>query len=286
LFPFQKIEKLPRHQRLRKIIKIFHEAERRLADSGILPACAECEYFAALAVILQKDEDFSAAAQNEFRKAADVFNRQAASGTGAVSGEDNFDISEFDEPNAAVRRALNTVRHILTAETGRAPADWDFIGAGGALDPAKRRVFPGMIIYLEDIRSPFNVGAMFRTAESFGAEKILLSPLCADPRHPRALRSAMGCVEIMSWERVESLNPAVPLFALETGGTELNKFDFPKRGILAVGSEELGVSPQTLAAVSLGRVSIPCYGAKGSLNVSTAFGIVMQAWAAAQHLRT
>jgi len=49
---------------------------------------------------------------------------------------------------------------------------------------------------------------------------------------------------------------------------------------MVIGSEEMGVSPQALSAAdaSLGRVSIPCYGAKGSLNVSVAFGIAVQAW--------
>jgi TrmH family RNA methyltransferase len=134
---------------------------------------------------------------------------------------------------------------------------------------------------------------MFRAAESFGAEKIWLSPLCADPRHKRAERSAMGCVDILQWERLSSDPFATalgastpvffkgPIFALETGGTLLGDFAFPPQGILIVGSEELGVSPEALAAAdaSLGRVSIPTWGAKGSLNVSVAFGIVMWAWA-------
>jgi TrmH family RNA methyltransferase len=73
----------------------------------------------------------------------------------------------------------------------------------------------------------------------------------------------------------------MPLFALETGGTSLADFHFPVRGILIAGSEELGVSPRALAAAdaSLGRVSIPTWGAKGSLNVSGAFAIVMHTWA-------
>ena len=71
-----------------------------------------------------------------------------------------------------------------------------------------------------------------------------------------------------------------PVFALESGGTKLTEFDFPDKGIMIVGSEELGVSPESLAVAdaSLGRVSIPIYGAKGSLNASVAFGIAMQAW--------
>jgi TrmH family RNA methyltransferase len=53
---------------------------------------------------------------------------------------------------------------------------------------------------------------------------------------------------------------------------------------MIAGSEELGVNPKTLelADRSLGRLSIPLYGAKGSLNVSVAFGIALHAWAAAR----
>ena len=127
---------------------------------------------------------------------------------------------------------------------------------------------------------------MFRTAESFGVEKIFLSPFCADPLHRRAQRTAMGCIDIVPWERREFFNaPEIPelpypVFALETGGTSISDFSFPQRGLLIAGSEELGVSPRALAAAdaSLGRVSIPCYGAKASLNVSVAFGITVQAW--------
>ncbi|MDR0324082.1 MAG: hypothetical protein LBI12_06525, partial [Treponema sp.] len=71
-----------------------------------------------------------------------------------------------------------------------------------------------------------------------------------------------------------------PVFALETGGTPIGEFPFPRNGLLITGSEELGVSPRALAAAeaSLGRVSIPCYGAKASLNVSVAFGIALNMW--------
>jgi TrmH family RNA methyltransferase len=193
--------------------------------------------------------------------------------------------------SAGVRRAVNAARHILLGATGRYSADWDFID-GGILDGTKRRVFPGMQVYLEDIRSPFNVGAMFRAAESFGVEKLWLSPFCADPRHPRALRTAMGCVDVLPWARAEPADPPppagngeapAPCFALETGGADIGDFTFPRRGLLIAGSEELGVSPAALelADASLGRLSVKTSGAKGSLNVSVAFGIALQRWAAA-----
>jgi TrmH family RNA methyltransferase len=97
----------------------------------------------------------------------------------------------------------------------------------------------------------------------------------------------MGCIDIVQWERQALFgvdgneSPGCPVFALETGGTPIEEFQFPRKGLLIAGSEELGVSPRALEAAdaSLGRVSIPCYGAKASLNVSVAFGIALSTWA-------
>jgi TrmH family RNA methyltransferase len=111
----------------------------------------------------------------------------------------------------------------------------------------------------------------------------------------------MGCVSVLPWLRLEegpfdttvshSTEPfpqGTAFFALETGGTRLEEFPFPTRGIMIIGSEELGVSPSALARAdaSLGRVSIPVFGAKGSLNASVAFGIAMHAWAGALFAQT
>jgi TrmH family RNA methyltransferase len=273
-----KLTRLPRTQRLRKIAKIFGQAERRL--SGVAETSppekardlpSEAELLPALAELLLDTENFRPAVKGALEDARTVLRGDT--------------IHETEK----LRRCLNTIHHLLMAETGRYAADWDFTDTNGSLDPRKRQIFTGMGVYLEDIRSPFNVGAMFRSAESFGVEKIFLSPLCADPEHPRAQRTAMGCTSVLPWERLEtdSFTAAdfggAPLFALETGGVPLEEFPFPSGGIMIAGSEELGVSPAALAAAdaSLGRVSIRTFGAKGSLNVSTAFGIAAQAWASA-----
>ena len=295
-----KLEKLPRNQRLRKIASVLAHAERNLEQKNTSydsseADCAKLNYFYDIAKFLSRDAQFSKAVLELFNNAAELF-QLAASSSAAGST-----IVPADN-TAAVRRSLNSIRHLLLAETGRSQADWDLIDNDGHLDSAQRQIFPGMQVYLEDIRSPFNVGAMFRCAESFGTEKIFLSQFCADPLHPRAQRTAMGCIDVIPWERRDFFNSnsrdnsdfsqnithnnskhSFPIFAMETGGIPLADFPFPKQGLLIAGSEELGVSPQALAAAdaSLGRVSIPSYGAKASLNVSVAFGIVMQAWAQA-----
>ncbi|MBQ9237958.1 MAG: TrmH family RNA methyltransferase [Treponema sp.] len=187
------------------------------------------------------------------------------------------------------RRICNTARNAVLAILGTFPAEWDLViaphvPAGGAVATvAARHFFPGVIVYAEDIRSPFNVGSIFRTAEALGAESVLLSPLCTDPLQPRALRSGMGCIQTMRWERctLDALSPAVPVFALETGGIPIDEFAFPPSGICIVGSEELGISPEALARVTAGCVSIPMKGLKASLNVGVAFGILMHRWVTA-----
>jgi TrmH family RNA methyltransferase len=80
-----------------------------------------------------------------------------------------------------------------------------------------------------------------------------------------------------------ALNGKPAIFALETGGTTLTEFRFPPAGLILIGSEELGLSPEALALAqnSQGRVSIPMSGAKRSLNVAVAFGIVMWHWSSA-----
>jgi TrmH family RNA methyltransferase len=139
-----------------------------------------------------------------------------------------------------------------------------------------------MRAYLEDIRSPFNVGSIFRTAEALGFEELILSPECADPLHPRARRTSMGTVERMPWRRapISALADMEGAFALEVGGTAIQDFEFPLPGVVVLGSEELGVSQKALSLCSHGRVEIPLVGTKASLNVATAFGIAGFTWLA------
>ena len=281
MLALHKLKTLPYTQGLRKSAKIFEESERKYLEKGKLT-------------------------ENEIVYLAEIltfWENRTTQTTGKALAEIRGNLKRFLQPgcseDGSMRRSLNSARHLLGREAGFYPSEWDFDNndAKGLLDPSNRSVSPGMEVYLEDIRSPFNIGAIFRGAESFGVEKIYLSQFSADPEHKRAQRTAMGCVSVLPWERMENdpfdpqcnvsasgfFSPETAFFALETGGTRLEDFTFPKRGIMIVGSEELGVSPHALAKAdaSLGRVSIPILGAKGSLNVAVAFGIAVHAWAKA-----
>lgn len=262
-----KLFQLESGQKRRKLALTFGALERDIAgiaEKGAeytFPSMTRKEYTKKLAELVLKDTALAPAAADELRALIET--------------------EPFDE-----LRVCNCARNHLLTIIGTFPAEWDLVIAPHA-SPAdengvvrKRSFFSGMCVYAEDIRSPFNIGSIFRTAEAMGAEKVYLSPFCVDPGQPRAVRSGMGCIETMGFERkgLDELPESLPVFALETGGTPVHDFVFPERGICIIGSEELGVSPQALARAAYGRVTIPMRGLKASLNVGVAFGILMQKW--------
>ena len=192
--------------------------------------------------------------------------------------------SESSSSQDTVLRTCNRLRHLLLTHLNEEPADWDLLPSDGNWSEKnkikKRHILP-LEVYLDDIRSPFNVGSIFRSSESFGIRKILVSPGTASPTHRRALRTSMGCADIIPWENGDCRNLLNRnIFALELNGKPVDQFKFPDNGICIIGSEELGVSPECLgiADKSFGRVSIPLGGTKGSINVSVAFGMLMYNW--------
>lgn len=163
------------------------------------------------------------------------------------------------------------------------PGDWDFRDDTGSLDISKR-IIREHYLFLDHLRSPYNVGSIFRTAEGFGVKKIFISPYTPLPENNRVKRVSMGTIDIVDYEKAsldEVINLNMPIFALELGGKDISTFSFPSSGIMIIGGEEDGVSKESLKAAdnSLGRVSIKTFGAKGSLNVSSAVAIALYKWA-------
>ncbi len=261
MIPIRKLRNLPDSSRVRKYSRLLYQLEAGLRGES----AGDTVYLRELAVLVSGDS----ACGREVRRAAE-------------------DPGFLSSDTGRMLRCCNTLRHLLLAQNGDAPADWDLFEPvspagkdGHSSDPALRKtVFP-IDIYLDDLRSPFNVGSIFRTADSFGVREVLLSEHSADPLHRRSLRSSMGCVERIPWRRAEPGDfSGRSLVALETGGTPLENFDFPDDAIMVIGSEELGVSPGMLelAGRSGGIVSILTGGFKGSINVSVAAGIVLHEW--------
>lgn len=288
MFPARKLKELEPSQRRRKLILILTECERILR--------ARTKRF-----FLNEDKDLPRKAGDSLqdgdllqlylfvREDPKLQTEELSVFACLAAKMETADSPGLEEKTAIQLRLCNLMRNALMRAAGTFPAEWDLIHPESHRkreeetipeNPAQKRPFyPGIFVFAEDIRSPFNVGSIFRTAEAFGAEKLFLSPGCAPADHPRAKRSAMGSVDYMEWEKksLGDLPENLPVFALETGGIPIEEYRFPEKGIVIIGSEELGVSPEALDRAE-NRVSIPMKGIKASLNVGVAFGILMEAW--------
>ena len=189
---------------------------------------------------------------------------------------------EASDPRRAML-LLQDYAGILLAKLGSEPSDWDITDSIGNLD-VSRRIIQNKILVLDRLRSPYNVGAVFRSADSFGIKKIILIEETASPDHPHARRTSRGCTDTVEWqymseeEAVSFLSSCgMPVLALELGGENINTYRFPSCGVAILGNEEFGISPELLKCCT-DRITIPTAGTKGSLNVSVAAGILLQRW--------
>jgi len=160
--------------------------------------------------------------------------------------------------------------------------DEDFLPATDG--PAPRGDAMPVRVVADSLRSSFNVGGVFRTAECFGAEAIVLTGYSADPGDPRVARAAMGTERRVAWRRERSAARALArlreegvfALALETEAQHPPLADVALRFPCAVlvGNERFGLSPALLAAADA-RARIPTFGAKASLNVVAALAIAL-----------
>ncbi|MCF7929036.1 MAG: TrmH family RNA methyltransferase [Spirochaetales bacterium] len=282
----RKLSGLPAGTRLRKIASLLSDTERRLARDEAV----DRRYLRGLAALLLEKHPEITAGRGDL---AVLLQRLTATGGSLDRQKPQPDREPADE----LRRNLNELRHRILTLLDIAPADWDMqnpgdrsgVQTGRCPGSGKRSgkdsgLFRG--VFIDGIRSPFNVGSIFRTAEAHGFSEVFLSAGSADPSHNRSIRSSMGAVDLMEWRRsgpdeaAAMVKAGLPVFALELGGEAVDQFVFPRAGIVVVGSEELGVSPELLeiAKKSAGLVSIPLTGTKASLNVGVAFGILANRW--------
>lgn len=139
-------------------------------------------------------------------------------------------------------------------------------------------------ILLDNVRSLYNVGAFFRTADAAGVEKLYLSGITGRPPKRALSKTALGAEETVSWEYAPDPAPLVAalrgrgfeIAAVETAVHAVDLFDWtPHFPIcLVFGHEVDGIRPE-VSALADTHVRIPMLGGKHSLNVATAGGVVL-----------
>jgi len=143
-----------------------------------------------------------------------------------------------------------------------------------------------VVAVLDNIRSQNNIGSVFRTADAFRLEGVILCGITATPPHREIHKTALGATDSVHWEYHEETSDAV--LALKLKGYQIISVEQAKG---AVTLEQLHLSPDQKYALVFGHeirgvdqkvvdlshkcVEIPQHGTKHSLNISVAAGIVI-----------
>ena len=158
----------------------------------------------------------------------------------------------------------------------------------GRMSAAQYRERPdsGLVVVLDNIRSAHNVGSAFRTADSFGIDKVFLCGISAVPPSAEIHKSALGAEDSVPWEHVNDTLEAVrrlqaagyTVVAVEqtVHSVKLGTFrrDPGRKYALIFGNEVSGVRQDVVDASDF-SLEIPQYGTKHSLNVSVSVGVVL-----------
>jgi 23S rRNA (guanosine2251-2'-O)-methyltransferase len=143
-----------------------------------------------------------------------------------------------------------------------------------------------VVVVLDDVRSAYNVGSVFRTCDAFAVEQIFLCGITAFPPNREVMKTALGSTDTVPWKYFVSVPEAVKqlkdagylVFLAEqtTGSIPLDKFIPGKKEkyVVVFGNEIKGVSDEILP-LAHGAIEIPQFGAKHSFNISVSVGIVL-----------
>ena len=141
-----------------------------------------------------------------------------------------------------------------------------------------------MSVLLDNVRSMYNTGAFFRTADATGVEKLLLTGITPQPPKIQITKTALGAEEMVPWEHSWDAAEVVgnlrrrdyEIAAIETSPHAVDLFDWTPRFpvCLVFGHETDGIRPELLELCDT-LVRIPMLGRKHSLNVATAGGVML-----------
>jgi TrmH family RNA methyltransferase len=155
--------------------------------------------------------------------------------------------------------------------------------ADAAIDLAPDRRKLPVIVFLNEVNNPSNLGAIMRVAEAAGAAGIITTPGSADAYSPKVLRASAGSAfrlriqqnktfeTVIEWARKNALNVTA---TAGSGRLEYTAVDWRRPRLLIFGSEGHGLTVEQMSSVA-DRVRIPMEGSVESLNLAVACGVLL-----------
>ncbi|MFA4996267.1 MAG: RNA methyltransferase [Patescibacteria group bacterium] len=160
----------------------------------------------------------------------------------------------------------------------------EIVESKGDLNKLKQKPKQDIYLILDNIRSMYNVGAIFRTADAAGIKKLYLCGITAAPPRKEIEKTALKTVDFVDWEHFSSTKELVlklkekdvKIVALEQTEESVNyhTFSYDKPLAIIIGHETEGIDQEVLDLCDC-SIEIPMHGIANSLNVATAAGIIL-----------
>lgn len=154
------------------------------------------------------------------------------------------------------------------------------------IEEFKNREKLPVVLLLDNIRSLHNVGSIFRTADGFAIEKIILCGITGQPPHREIEKTALGATQSIDWSYEKNISDAISqlrtedyqIIAIEQADNSVYLDDYRpdpnKKYALILGNEVNGVSDDAMEIIDK-CIEIPQFGTKHSLNVVVSAGIIL-----------
>jgi len=140
---------------------------------------------------------------------------------------------------------------------------------------------PNLVLVLDRLRDPGNLGTILRTAAAAGVDELLLGPGTVDPYNPKVVRAGMGAhfrlpLTIgLNWSQIAERLRGLSVWLADARGERVyDGVDWRQPSALIVGGEARGASDEA-AALAHGRLRIPMHGGMESLNAAMATAIIL-----------
>ncbi len=138
-----------------------------------------------------------------------------------------------------------------------------------------------IILALDEVKDPGNLGTIIRIADWYGIKKLLLSEESAEIYNPKVINSTMGSFTRIEWEycalEKKLSEVEVPIYGALLDGENLHSIETLKPGVIVMGNESKGISPGVQRLVS-NSITIPGFGMAESLNVSVATAVIVDSF--------
>ncbi len=135
-----------------------------------------------------------------------------------------------------------------------------------------------LVLALDEVKDPGNFGTIIRIADWFSIEYIFCSEQCVDAFNSKVVQATMGSLSRVKiiytnlYEFISSLDYSYPIYGAVLGGENLYRQDLTKNGLILMGNESRGISPELLKLIT-NKIEIPRFGNAESLNVGIATAI-------------